>query len=73
MYICYITSAIIIIVPYLALNAYGGNRVLQLPIRKICQPKGEQIYFDANDVNGRTESGKWVPLSKDTRAPHQCQ
>ena len=37
--------------------------------RKGC---GQLIYFDANDVNGRTESGKWIPLSKDTREPHQC-
>jgi hypothetical protein len=31
---------------------------------------GQEIYFDANN---KTESGKWIPLSKDTGLPHQCQ
>jgi hypothetical protein len=36
--------------------------------RKGC---GQEIYFDAN--NGKSQSGKWIPLSKDTGEPHQCQ
>jgi hypothetical protein len=35
--------------------------------RKGC---GQEIYFDANN---RSQSGKWIPLSKDTGQPHQCQ
>jgi hypothetical protein len=35
--------------------------------RKGC---GQSIYFDENQ---RTQSGKWIPLSKDTGLPHQCQ
>src|ERR1051326_5248811 len=31
---------------------------------------GEEIYFDQNK---RTESGKWIPLDKQTGLPHQCQ
>jgi hypothetical protein len=31
---------------------------------------GQEIYFDANN---KTESGKWIPLDKDTGLPHQCQ
>jgi hypothetical protein len=31
---------------------------------------GSEIYFDANS---KTESGKWIPLDKDTGQPHQCQ
>jgi hypothetical protein len=34
---------------------------------------GQEIYFDANDVNGRTESGKWIPLDRQTGEPHRCQ
>jgi hypothetical protein len=33
----------------------------------------QEIYFDANNENGRSQSGKWIPLSKDTGQPHQCQ
>jgi hypothetical protein len=29
-----------------------------------------EIYFDANN---KSQSGKWIPLSKDTGLPHQCQ
>jgi hypothetical protein len=31
---------------------------------------GQEIYFDENQ---RTESGKWIPLSKDRGQLHQCQ
>jgi hypothetical protein len=31
---------------------------------------GQEIYFDANN---KSQSGKWIPLSKDTGLPHQCQ
>jgi hypothetical protein len=31
---------------------------------------GHEIYFDANN---KSQSGKWVPLDKDTGLPHQCQ
>ena len=31
---------------------------------------GQEIYFDANNEN---QSGKWIPLDKDTGLPHQCQ
>jgi hypothetical protein len=31
---------------------------------------GNEIYFD---VNNKTQSGEWIPLSKDTGLPHQCQ
>ena len=31
---------------------------------------GQEIYFDANN---KSQSGKWIPLSKDTGQPHQCQ
>jgi hypothetical protein len=30
---------------------------------------GNEIYFDANN---KSQSGKWVPLDKDTGQPHQC-
>jgi hypothetical protein len=36
--------------------------------RKGC---GREIYFDAN--HNKSQSGKWIPLSKDTGQPHQCQ
>jgi hypothetical protein len=31
---------------------------------------GQLIYFDPNQ---RTNTWKWIPLSKDTGQPHQCQ
>lgn len=31
---------------------------------------GQEIYFDANT---KSQSGKWIPLDKDTGMPHQCQ
>jgi transcription initiation factor TFIID subunit TAF12 len=31
---------------------------------------GQEIYFDANN---KSQSGKWIPLSKDTGLLHQCQ
>jgi hypothetical protein len=30
----------------------------------------QEIYFDANN---KSQSGKWIPLDKDTGLPHQCQ
>jgi phage terminase large subunit GpA-like protein len=30
---------------------------------------GQEIYFDANN---KSQSGKWIPLDKDTGEPHQC-
>ena len=35
--------------------------------RKGC---GQEIYFDASN---KSQSGKYIPLSKDTGEPHQCQ
>jgi hypothetical protein len=32
--------------------------------------RGQEIYFDANN---KSQSSKWIPLSKDTGQPHQCQ
>jgi hypothetical protein len=37
------------------------------PCRKGC---GQEIYFDANS---KSQSGKFIPLNKDTGLPHQCQ
>jgi hypothetical protein len=31
---------------------------------------GNEIYFDANN---KSQSGKWIPLDKETGLPHQCQ
>jgi hypothetical protein len=31
---------------------------------------GQEIYFDASN---KSQSGKFIPLSKDTGLPHQCQ
>ena len=31
---------------------------------------GQEIYFDANS---KTQSGKFIPLDKETGLPHQCQ
>jgi predicted nucleic acid-binding Zn ribbon protein len=31
---------------------------------------GQEIYFDANT---KSQSGKYVPLDKETGTPHQCQ
>ena len=31
---------------------------------------GQEIYFDANN---KSQSGKWIPLSRETGLPHQCQ
>ena len=31
---------------------------------------GQEIYFDANN---KSQSGKFIPLDKDTGLPHQCQ
>jgi hypothetical protein len=36
--------------------------------RKGC---GQEIYFDAN--HSKSQSGKWIPLDKETGLPHQCQ
>jgi hypothetical protein len=38
-----------------------------LPCSKRC---GSEIYFDENS---KTSTGKWIPLSKATGEPHQCQ
>ena len=35
--------------------------------RKGC---GQEIYFDTNN---KSQSGKFIPLDKDTGLPHQCQ
>jgi hypothetical protein len=37
-----------------------------LPCSKGC---GHEIYFD---VNSKTSTGKWIPLDKQTRQPHEC-
>jgi hypothetical protein len=37
------------------------------PCNKGC---GQEIYFD---VNSKSQSGKFIPLDKDTGQPHQCQ
>ena len=31
----------------------------------------QEIYFDAN--HSKSQSEKWIPLSRDTGLPHQCQ
>jgi hypothetical protein len=31
---------------------------------------GQEIYFDANS---KSQSGKFIPLDRDTGEPHQCQ
>jgi hypothetical protein len=31
---------------------------------------GQEIYFDENS---KSQSGKWIPIDKDTGQPHQCQ
>ena len=31
---------------------------------------GKEIYFDANN---KSQSGKWIPIDKQTELPHQCQ
>jgi hypothetical protein len=31
---------------------------------------GQEIYFDASN---KSQSGKYIPLDKDTGLPHQCQ
>jgi hypothetical protein len=31
---------------------------------------GQEIYFDENN---KSQSGKYIPLDKDTGLPHQCQ
>jgi len=31
---------------------------------------GQEIYFD---VNSKSQSGKFIPLSKETGSPHQCE
>jgi hypothetical protein len=31
---------------------------------------GQEIYFDANS---KSQSGKFIPLDKDSGQPHQCQ
>jgi hypothetical protein len=31
---------------------------------------GQEIYFDENN---KSQSGKWIPLDKQTGQPHQCQ
>jgi hypothetical protein len=31
---------------------------------------GNEIYFDANS---KTQSGKWIPLDRDTGFPYECQ
>jgi hypothetical protein len=31
---------------------------------------GQEIYFDANN---KSQSGKFIPLDKDTGLPRQCQ
>ena len=31
---------------------------------------GQEIYFDANN---KSQSGKYIPLDKQTGLPHQCQ
>ena len=31
---------------------------------------GNEIYFDANN---KSQSGKYIPLDKETGQPHQCQ
>ena len=32
---------------------------------------GQEIYFDAN--HSKSQSGKWIPLDKNTGLLHQCQ
>lgn len=39
------------------------------PCKKGC---GKQIYFDGSSEYGFSESGKYIPLDKQTGEPHQC-
>jgi hypothetical protein len=40
-------------------------------ISRMSKGCGQEIYFDAN--NNKSQSGKFIPLSKETGLPHQCQ
>jgi hypothetical protein len=64
----------------------GTNEPHDCPVRRDQQQQGQQsqqrrylqcnkgcgseIYFDANN---KSPSGKYIPLSKDTGLPYQCQ
>jgi hypothetical protein len=51
--------------PKQGLPQQQGMRYLQC--NKGC---GHDIYFDSNN---KSQSGKYIPLDKDTGLPHQCQ
>jgi hypothetical protein len=50
-------------------NQQEERRKTQRRYRQCSKGCGQFIYFDENE---RAESGKWIPLSKDTGKPHQC-
>ena len=43
------------------LSAYQGKKLELISC-------GQEIYFDANN---KSQSGKWIPLDKQTGLPHQ--
>jgi hypothetical protein len=49
----------------------GSTSVSEKAILSMSQNCGHEIYFDAN--HSKSQSGKWIPLEKDTGLPHQCQ
>jgi hypothetical protein len=57
---------------------WKGSQQLQQPQQQSQQRRyhqcnkgcGQSIYFDEGQ---RTQSGKWIPLTRDTGLPHQCQ
>ena len=48
-------------------QSYQKHERRYLQCNKGC---GSEIYFDANN---KSQSGKWIPLDKDTGQPHECQ
>jgi hypothetical protein len=51
-------------------NSPDQQQTQQMRYRQCNKGCGHEIYFDANN---KTQSGKFIPLDKDTGQPHQCQ
>ena len=47
----------------------GQQQTQQIRYHQCNKGCGQEIYFDANN---KSQSGKYIPLSKDTGLPHQC-
>ena len=48
----------------------GQQQIQQRRYHQCNKGCGQEIYFDANS---KSQTGKYIPLDKETELPHECQ